>query len=77
MRESEFMRLMRGEFGDAYAAMIVSSHSLAELGERTAQEALADGVNARLVWSAVCDAFDVPPARRLGEDVPIVNHPFE
>lgn len=65
---------MRGEFGDAYGSMIASSHSLAALDERTAEQALADGVPARRVWEAVCDAFDVPPERRLGEDLPIVNH---
>lgn len=77
MRESEFNRLMADEFGDAYGSMVASSHVLTELGGRTANEALADGVPARRVWDAVCDAFEVPPSRRLGKDLPIVEHPFE
>lgn len=77
MRESEFKRLMAEEFGDAYGSMVAGSHVLGELGGRTADEALAGGVPARRVWLAVCDAFDVPPERRLGRDRPIVNHPFE
>ena len=65
---------MRSEFGQTYASMIASSHSLAALDERTADEALAQGVSPRHVWEAICDAFDVPAERRLGEDLPIVDH---
>lgn len=77
VRESEFNRLMADEFGDAYGSMVASNHVLTDLGGRTAVQALADGVPARRVWQAVCDAFDVPEPRRLGADRPIVEHPFE
>lgn len=77
VRESEFNRLMAGEFGDAYGSMVASSHVLTALEGRTANEALRDGMPARRVWEAVCEAFDVPESRRLGEDLPIVDHPFE
>ena len=77
MRYSEFMRLMDGEFGEQYASTVVRSHSLWELDGRTAEQAIADGVAPRRVWEAICVAFDVPPERQLGEDRPIVNHPFE
>nr|WP_276546882.1 DUF3046 domain-containing protein [Dermacoccus abyssi] len=77
VRESEFNRLMLGEFGDAYGPMVASSHVLTDLGGRTANEALAEGVPARRVWEAVCDAFEVPESRRLGEDLPIVERPFD
>lgn len=77
VRESEFNRLMAGEFGRSYGSMVASGHVLGELDGRTANEALAAGVPARRVWEAVCDAFDVPAERRLGEDLPIVDHPFE
>ena len=73
MRHSEFRRLMRDEFGDAYGGMVASSHSLAALGERSAAEAIRDGVPPRQVWDAICDAFDVPPQRRLGRDLPIID----
>jgi hypothetical protein len=40
------------------------------LGERTAQQALAGAEDARTVWFAVCDAMDVPQERRWGRDDP-------
>ena len=39
---------------------------LGALGGRTADEALAAGVDAGAVWLALCEAGDVPPARRHG-----------
>jgi hypothetical protein len=39
-------------------------HVFAELGGRTVEEALEAGIEAREVWKAVCDAYDVPLARR-------------
>jgi hypothetical protein len=55
---------MAGEFGAARAAAIARDHVLADLGGRTVEQALEDGVDAREVWLAVCAAYDVPPARR-------------
>jgi hypothetical protein len=31
-----------------------------ELGGRTIERALADGEDAKVIWRAVCDTFDVP-----------------
>jgi hypothetical protein len=36
----------------------------AELGGRTVEQALEAGIDARKVWRAVCDVYEVPPARR-------------
>lgn len=77
VRESEFNRRMADEFGSGYGGLVAEGHHLADLDDRTAVQALAAGVPARTVWEAICDAFDVPPARRLGVDLPIVNHPVE
>ena len=56
---------MRAQFGDAYASSVAKDHVLAALGERTVDQALADGVDAKTVWRAVCQEFDVPrPALR-------------
>ena len=41
---------------------------MSSLGEQTAQQALAGSEDARTVWWAVCDAMDVPPERRWGQD---------
>jgi hypothetical protein len=34
------------------------------LGDRTIERALAEGVDTKLVWRAVCDTFDVPETLR-------------
>ncbi len=60
MRLSEFWRRMREQFGDTYAASVAKDHVLARLGERTVDQALADGEDAKTVWRAVCDEFKVP-----------------
>lgn len=64
MRLTYFRELMEGEFGAARAAAVSRDHVFAELGGRTVEEALEAGIGPREVWRAVCDAYDVPPARR-------------
>ena len=64
VRLSEFWTRMRAQFGDAYASSVAKDHVLSELGERTVDRALADGVEAKAVWRAVCKEFDVPPNLR-------------
>lgn len=64
MRLSEFWTRMRAQFGDAYASSVAKDHVLAALGERTVEQALEDGVEAKTVWRAVCKEFDVPPSLR-------------
>ena len=70
MRVSEFWDLVNDEFGRTQGQLLVRELVLFELGNRTAQQALADGVTVREVWSAMCGALDVPPARRWGRDKP-------
>ena len=55
---------MNAQFGDAYAQSVAKDFVLAELGGRTVDQALADGVDAKTVWRAVCEAFDVPERLR-------------
>lgn len=69
MRISDFWRLMDDEFGTGYSRVLSSSLVLAGVGGRTADEALAAGVNPRDVWLAICDVQDVPESRRLGRDI--------
>ena len=59
-----FRKLMSGEFGQVRAETIAHDHVLSALGGRTADEALEAGINAKEVWVAVCEAFDVPENRR-------------
>lgn len=65
---SEFWRLMDEEFGSAYARSVAASQVIARLGGRTPDAALEAGTPPREVWAAVCEAMDVPPERRLGQD---------
>ena len=64
MRLTVFWERMRAQFGDSYAASVAKDFVLAGLGGRTVDQALADGVDAKIVWRAVCEAFDVPDRLR-------------
>lgn len=55
---------MRAQFGEAYAASVAKDYVLAGVGGRTVDQALADGVDPKTVWQAVCEAFDVPEKLR-------------
>jgi hypothetical protein len=68
VRMSHFWTLMDDEFGPAYAGSLARDHVLGALQERTALQAIADGVPPREVWEAICDDMDVPAERRLGRD---------
>jgi Protein of unknown function (DUF3046) len=55
---------MRAQFGSGYAESVAKDYVLAALGDRTVNQALADGEEAKVVWRAVCDAFRVPERLR-------------
>jgi hypothetical protein len=61
---------MRGEFGGSYADTLAREHVVSGLGERTAAQALAAGIDPREVWLAVCADLQVPRERWLGLDDP-------
>ena len=64
VRLTYFRELMEGEFGAVRAASLSHDHVFAQLGGRTVDEALEAGIDPREVWRAVCEEYDVPPARR-------------
>jgi hypothetical protein len=64
MRLTAFWERMRAQFGDTYAESVAKDQVLASLGGRTASQALADGIDAKTVWRAVCETFNIPEARR-------------
>jgi Protein of unknown function (DUF3046) len=64
VRLSEFWERMRDHFGPGYAESVARDHVLAELNGRTADQALAAGIDAKRVWRAVCDDFEVPRSKR-------------
>ena len=64
VRLTEFWERMREQFGDVYAESLAKDYVLSNLGERTVNKALADGEDAKVVWRAVCETFNVPESRR-------------
>ncbi|NJC21963.1 hypothetical protein BJ994_001039 [Arthrobacter pigmenti] len=69
MRISDFWRLMDDEFGPAYSRTLASTLHLAELKDRTPEDALRAGIDPKTVWLSVCAMQEVPEHRRLGRDV--------
>ena len=59
MRLTVFWERMNAQFGEAYAQSVAKDFVLAGLGGRTVERALADGEDAKKVWRAVSDSFNV------------------
>lgn len=55
---------MGAQFGDVYAQSLAKDYVFAGLGDRTVERALADGVDVKIVWRAVAEAFNVPENQR-------------
>ena len=64
MRLTVFWERMRAQFGDTYADSVAHDYVLSNLGGRTVNKALADGEDAKVVWRAVCETFNVPESLR-------------
>ena len=64
MRLSDFWQRLEATFGPAYASSVAADQVLAELGGRTVNQALEDGVPVLTVWRAVVATYpDRVPAR--------------
>ena len=63
MRLTDFWERMRGAFGP-HAESLAEMHVFSELEGRTALQALEAGEPALRVWRVVCEAMEVPAARR-------------
>ena len=66
VRLTEFRGLMQEQFGPLRAPSVAHDHVFGALQGRTADQAIADGEDPKLVWRAVCDDFDVSDALRFG-----------
>jgi hypothetical protein len=64
VRQSHFRELMEGEFGRVRAGSLSRDHVFAELEGQTVEQAIESGVDLRRIWRAVCEAYEVPQARR-------------
>ena len=52
------------QMGLMFRPSLARDHVFSELGGLTVEQALEKGIDPREVWRAVCEAYDVPPARR-------------
>ena len=66
VRLTEFRGLMQAQFGPLRAPSVSHDHVFGALQGRTADQAIADGEDPKLVWRAVCDDFDVSDSLRYG-----------
>jgi hypothetical protein len=64
MRLTEFWARMSDHFGDGYAESVAKDFVLTGLGGRTVNKALAEGEDAKVVWRAVSEQFNVPERLR-------------
>jgi len=64
VRLTVFWDKMRTQFGEAYATSVAKDYVLAGLGSRTVDQALAEGIEPKAVWRAVCEAFEIPERAR-------------
>lgn len=64
MRHTEFWELMDQVLGVAYARSWAELTVIGELGGRTTQEALDDGVPPKRVWAAVRRQLELPETWR-------------
>jgi len=55
---------MKAFFGEGYAESVAKDYVLSTLDNRTVNRALADGEDAKVVWRAVCETFNVPDTLR-------------
>lgn len=62
---------MDDEFDPSYSRVLSRDLVLRGVGNRTANEALAAGIDPKMIWAALCEVQDVPEERRLGRDIKI------
>jgi len=61
---TDFWARLEQAFGAAYARSIAADQSFAALGDRSIDQAIADGIDVATIWRAVVAAYpDRVPAR--------------
>lgn len=64
MRLTDFWERLEQAFGASYARSLAADHSFSGLGNRTIDQAIADGVDTATIWRAVVAAYpDRVPSR--------------
>ncbi len=67
MRYSDFWHLVDDVLGPL-GRTTTRDQVIDALGDRTSEQALADGEDPAVVWRALCDALAVPAALRWGRE---------
>jgi hypothetical protein len=61
---TDFWARLDEAFGATYARSIAADHSFASLGDRTIDQAIADGIDTATIWRAVVASYpDRVPSR--------------
>ena len=64
MKESELWQRLEQHLGSGYHRVWAAEHNLADLGNRTVTQAIADGLSSKQIWRAVWAALELPPRDR-------------
>jgi hypothetical protein len=64
VKHTEFWGRMEAALGSAYARSWAHDFVMAELGDRTVEQALAAGLPPKQVWLAVWRALELPMSER-------------
>jgi len=59
VKHSEFRQALEETFGSAYGRTLAAELALLSRGNRTPDQALADGVPPQAVWDAVCAEMEL------------------
>ena len=64
MKETELWQRLESVLGAGYFRVWAMEFSLADLGNRTLDQAVADGVPSKEIWRAVWSALELPARDR-------------
>ena len=64
MRRTEFWARLDRALGPAYSRTWAREQVLAGLGDRTVEQALADGYDVKTIWRQVWEALELPAHER-------------
>ena len=64
MKETELWQRLEAALGSGYYRVWATEFNLAELGNRTVREALAEGMPSKAIWRAVWSALELPARDR-------------
>jgi hypothetical protein len=64
LKESELWERLRRHLGEGYYRIWAAEYSLADLGNRTVEQAVAAGLPAKVIWRAVWAVLQLPARDR-------------